>query len=124
MGEEGLDKAKTRGRVIVEDEKVKVKVSQEREVRWMSMRTKYAMLPARYRVGIGRAGRPRVPVECLLCSRRLDELLEEVLGEAADLSPPPNPKKREKNGLLPVPDCGGDGDCVVEVAVYRDWSGA
>lgn len=85
-------------------------------------------LPSRYRVGMGTAGRPPAPVECLRCSLRRSE---DARGDAlelldAALSPPlwPKPNKREKNGFLPVPDCRGEGGCVVDVAVYIERAGA
>ena len=70
--------------------------------------------------------RPLAPVECLRCNRLLP--LEDGARESEDPNLSPKPKKREKNGLLkpklvPVPECGGEGDCVVDVAVYKLLSG-
>lgn len=72
-------------------------------------------------------GRPLAPVECLRCSR-LPLPLEEGARESEDPNAPPIPKKREKKGFLNpkpvlVPECGGEGDCVVDVAVYILLSG-
>jgi len=63
---------------------------------------------------------PEASAECLLCNR-LPWL--ELREWSTDANFSAILKKREKNGFLLVLEWGGDGDCVVEVAVYKDLSG-
>jgi hypothetical protein len=81
-------------------------------------------LAAGYRGGIGICGRPllEAPNECLLW-RRLPLLEDARECESLDVSFSAILKMREKNGFLMELEYVGDGDCVVEVAVYIDLSG-